>query len=532
MKKPAIKRQKPSKRGVATNSPSKNNSSRPAKKSKTTAGISSQIISPLKVINRDFIGTNIENIIHLSNDIVISLGKDHIIQTVNKAGCKALGYPQKKIIGENWFERFVTPSMRMSALASLQKLFSGEEDSLGYIVVPIINKKEEEYLIEWEGLALKDVGGSTKGILLSGRDITQQKLVEKELIQSEWDMALAQKIARLGSWVYNMSTHKIRMSNETHRIFETTPQTFQGTYKAFLKLIHPDDRQRVDASHQESFRTGKGHEVEYRVLLPDDTERIIYEESRVFLDDLDNPLKVRGIVQDITERKKVEEALIHAEKLSSLGKLSASIAHEINNPLFGIRNVLERTKMCVPLKKADERFIDMAISETDRIAKLTRRLNSFFSPTRENKQLVQINQVLKEIVLLAQKELTDRNIRLKTHYSDVLPETSVFPDQIKQVALNLFQNAMDAIPETGGEIRLSTHHQNSHLYFTVKDNGIGMSEKTRKDIFEPFFTTKSKAEGTGLGLWITHGIVQSHGGIIEVNSQCGKGTSFTVSLPM
>ena len=188
--------------------------------------------------------------------------------------------------------------------------------------------------------------------------------------------------------------------------------------------------------------------------------------------------------------------------------------------------------MCVPLKEADERFIDMAISETDRIAKLTRRLNNFFSPTRENKEPVQINQVLEEIVLLAQKELTDRNIHLKTHYSDVLPDISAFPDQIKQVALNLFQNAMEAIPETGGEIKLSTHHQDSHIYFTVKDNGLGMSEKTRKDIFEPFFTTKSKTEGTGLGLWVTHGIVQSHGGLIEVNSQYGKGTSFTVSLPM
>ncbi len=202
MKKPATKRQKSSKHGVATHPSSNNNSSESTKKSKTTAQISSQIISPLKVITRDFIGTNIENIIHLSNDIIISLEKDHTIQTINKAGCKALGYPQKKIVGENWFDRFVTPSMRMSALASLQKLFSGEEDSIGYIVIPIINKKEEEHLIEWEGLALKDTRGSTKGILLSGRDITQQKRVEKELIQSEWDMALAQKIAQLGSWVY------------------------------------------------------------------------------------------------------------------------------------------------------------------------------------------------------------------------------------------------------------------------------------------------------------------------------------------
>ena len=667
MKKTATKRQKSVKRRMGNPSPTKIISSEPKEKSNSKAEISAQIISPLRVVTRDFTGINIEKIIHLSNDIIISLGKDHQIQTINKAGCKALGYSQKNIIGENWFDRFVTPSMRMSALKSFKELLSGEEDTTGYIVIPIINKKGEEYLIEWEGIALKDAKGSNRGILLSGRNITQQKLVEKELIQSEWDMALAQKIARLGSWVYNMSTHKIRMSNETLRIFETSPQAFQGTYKAFLKLIHPDDRQRVDASHQESFRTGKGHEIEYRILLPDDTERVIYEESRVFLDDLDNPLKVRGIVQDITERKKVEEALKHSErelsiaqkigkmgnwvydietdelwwsdevfrvfglrpnefnasyqafldrvhpedrelvdstnkqilknnktysmdhriilpdgtirtvhqqcktffneqkkprklrgivqditerkqaeeklkiyqeqllnseKLSSIGKLSASIAHEINNPLFGIRNVLERTRMCVPLEEADERFIDMAISEIDRIAKLTRRLNYFFSPTRENKEPLQINQVLEETVLLAQKELKDRKIRLKTDYSDALPEVSAVPDQIMQLALNLFQNAMDAIPETGGVIRLSTRQQDSNLFFTVKDNGSGMTEDIQKDIFEPFFTTKSKAEGTGLGLWITQGIVQSHGGVIEVNSQPGKGTSFTVSLPI
>ncbi len=665
MKKPATKRPKSSKNILPTYSPSPSNQSKSPLKDKAPAEISSQVISPLKVINRDFTGTNLEKIIHLSSNIILSLGKDHKVQTINKAGSKALGFTQKTIIGKNWFDDFVTPSMRVSARKSFQNLFSGKEDSTGYIVIPIVNKNGEEYLIEWEALALEDTEGSARGILLSGRDITQQKMVEKELIQSEWDMALAQKIARLGSWVYNMSTDEIRMSNEMIQIFGIPP--FRGTYKNFLKLIHPDDRKRVDESHQESFRTGKGHKVEYRVPLSDDTERIIYEESKVFLDDLDNPLKIRGIVQDITERKKVEKALrhsehelsiaqkigkmgnwvydidkdelwwsdevyrifglppnefepsyqgfletvhpedrervdstnknilrgkksfsmdhrimlpdgtdrtvhqegrifyndqgqpqklrgivqditerkqaeeklkiyqeqlLHAEKLSSIGKLSASIAHEINNPLFGIRNVLERTRMCVPMEEADERFIEMAINETDRIAKLTHRLNDFFSPTRENKEPVQINRVLEEITLLVQKELKDRNIDLKTHYGDSLPEVMAVPDQIKQVVLNLLQNAMDAIPETGGEIILTSHHQDSHLYFTVEDNGAGMLEETRMDIFEPFFTTKSDTGGTGLGLWVTKGIIQSHGGIIEVDSQCGQGATFTVSLPV
>ncbi len=666
MKKPTAKKLIPSKQSCNTSSPS-NHSLESVKKNNTEVGSASQVISPLKVVSRDFAGINIESIIHLSNDIILSLRKDHTIKTVNKSGCTALGYPQKKIIGENWFDRFVTPSMRLSALTSLEKLFSGEEESAGYIVIPIVDRKEEEHLIEWECLALKDSQGSIQEVLLSGRDITQQKLVEKELIQSEWDMALAQKIARLGSWVYNMSTQEFRMSNETLQIFETSSQEFQGTYKSFLKLIHPDDRQRVKASHQESFRIGKGLRIEYRVSLSDDTERIIYEESKIFLDDLDNPLKARGIAQDITERKTVEKALrhserelsiaqkigkmgnwvydikteqlwwsdevyrifglcrnafdasyqaflnrvheedrdfvdntskkifknkraysidhrivlpdetvrtvhqeckvfyddqgkpeklrgiiqditerkqaeeklktyqeqlLHAEKLSSIGKLSASIAHEINNPLFGIRNVLERTRMCVPLEETDERFIDMAISETDRIAKLTRRLNKFFSPSRGGKGPVNINLIVEEIILLVQKELNDRNIRLKIHYEDNLPEVSAVPDQIKQVALNLFHNAMDAIPETGGEIVLKTYNQDSYVCFSVIDNGVGMDEETRKNIFEPFFTTKSKEEGTGLGLWVTHSIIQSHGGIIEVNTQIGEGTDFSVSLPI
>ena len=667
MKKPAFKRHLTSSRSTSNNSSTAAGSGKHSQKAKHRVEPSMEIISPLKIIHRDLSGTHIENIIHLSSDIIVRLGKDHKVKFINKAGCQALGYTQKQIVGKNWFDEFVTPSMRASALKSFQKLFKENEDSTGYIVIPIINRKEEEHLVEWEGLALKNPEGATEGIIMSGRDITLQKSVEKELIQSEWDMALAQKIARLGSWVYNMATDEIRMSNEMYRIFGTGPQTFQGAYKSFLKLIHPEDRQRVDESHKESFRTGKGHHIEYRVPLPDDTERIIYEESKVFLDDLDNPLKVRGIVQDITERKKVEEALrhseqelsiaqkigkmgnwvydiekdelwwsdeiyrifglrshefgpsyeaflntvhpddrefvdntnkktlrgkktysmdhrivlpdgtigtvhqecktfyneqgkpqklrgivqditerkqaeeklkiyreqlLHAEKLSSIGKLSASIAHEINNPLFGTRNVLERTKMCIPMEDADEKFIDMAISETDRIAKLTRRLNDFFSPTRENKEPVQIHQVLEEIVLLIQKELKDREIRLNIDYCQAPPEVMAVQDQIKQVALNLVQNAMEALPETGGEIHLTTRHQGSHLYFMVEDNGIGMNEETQKEIFEPFFTTKSDEGGTGLGLWVTQGIIQSHGGTIEVDSQPGKGTTFTVCLPI
>ncbi|MDH3257617.1 MAG: PAS domain-containing protein, partial [Nitrospinota bacterium] len=435
------------------------------------------------------------------------------------------------------FLKLIPPDDRQRVDASHQESFrTGKGHQVEYRV-PLADDTER-IIYEESKVFLDDLDNPLKarGIV---QDITERKKVEEALRHSERELSIAQKIGKMGNWVYDIETDELWWSDEVYRIFGLRRKEFSASYQAFLNTVHPEDREFVDNTNKKIMDNKKTYSIDHRIVLPDGTLRTVHQECKTFYNEQGKPQKLRGIVQDITERKQAEEKLkiyqeqlLHAEKLSSIGKLSASIAHEINNPLFGIRNVLERTRMCVPLKEADEDFIEMAISETDRIAKLTRRLNNFFSPTRENKEPVQINRVLEEIVLLTQKELTDRNIRLKTHYSDVLPEVTAFPDQIKQVALNLFQNAMDAIPETGGEISMSTYHQDSHLYFTVKDNGVGMTEEIQKEIFEPFFTTKPKEEGTGLGLWVTHGIVQSHGGFIEVNSQCGKGTSFTVSLPM
>ena len=431
----------------------------------------------------------------------------------------------------------IHPSDRQKVDASHQESFlTGKGHQLEYRVP--LPDGTERIIYEESRVFLDDLDNPLKvrGIV---QDITERKKVEESLRHSEQELSIAQKIGQMGNWVYDIEKSELWWSDEVYRVFGLDPKIFVASYQAFINTVHPEDRELVDHTNKEIMKSHKTYSIDHRIVLPDGTFRTVHQECKTFHNKQGEPQKLRGIVQDITERKRAEEKLklyqeqlLQTEKLSSIGRLSGSIAHEINNPLFGIRNVLERTKMCVPLKEADERFIDMAISETDRIAKLTRRLNNFFSPIRENKEPVQINRVLEEIVLLAQKELSDRNICLKTSYSKDLPEVPAFPDQIKQVALNLFQNAMDAIPETGGELILKTHYQDSHLHLTIEDNGVGMTEETRKSIFEPFFTTKSKAEGTGLGLWVTHGIIHSHGGTIEVHSEYGKGTTFTVSFPI
>jgi len=469
---------------------------------------------------------------------VVVLNADQKVTLINTAGCKLLGYKENEIIGKNWFDIFLPESIEKRMRTLFTKFCSGEVNLTGYQEGRILTRKGEERFIEWETLALKNENGNRTGVLSFGRDITNRIKIEKALGQSEWDLSMAQKIAGLGSMVYELKTNKLRWSDETYKIFGLTPDGFKGTYEAFLEAVHPDDREWVHQTYQKALHEKKPYDIVHRIVLPDGRVRFVHAESKVFYDDRGNPLQAKCVIQDITDRKiaeeqlkKSQEQLIHAEKLSSIGKLSASIAHEVNNPLFGIRNVLERTKLVVDMKEEDMRFIDMAIGETDRIVDLIKRLNDFYHPTSDKREPLEIHQVLDEIILLTQKEFLKRNIQLKTHFYENLPTLSAVSDQIKQVMLNLIQNAMDALPETGGQINIKTLNSGSLMKIQIQDNGMGMTPEVIKEIFNPFFTTKSKVVGTGLGLSVSYGIIQSHGGTIEVESTPGKGSSFTVSLP-
>ncbi|NIQ02775.1 MAG: PAS domain-containing protein, partial [Nitrospinaceae bacterium] len=289
--------------------PSRTISQKTAQKKKSGMDWSLRTVQPSPELPGELLRNSLERIVKLSGGLILALDADQIVQYVNPSCTRVLGCPQEDILGRNWIEEFVDPSVRPIILKSFQDLTSGKRETSGYFIIPLYNRQEKEFLIEWEGVVLKDSHDHIQGVLFWGRDITQQKMIEKELIQSEWDMALAQKIARLGSWVYNVNKNEFRLSDEMYRILGIDPKKFKGTYNAFLKLIHPEDRPRVDESHKDSSNSGKDHSLEYRVLNDEGLVRIFHEETKVFLDDEDQPLKIRGIVQDITLRKKVEEAL-------------------------------------------------------------------------------------------------------------------------------------------------------------------------------------------------------------------------------
>jgi PAS domain S-box-containing protein len=241
---------------------------------------------------------------------------------------------------------------------------------------------------------------------------------------------------------------------------------------------------------------------------------------------------------EISSRIKAEEALfqtqhqlLHAEKLSAIGKLSASIAHEFNNPLFAIINILIGVQQNETLSPPNERMVELAIQECDRMKMLIQNLGDFNRPSSGVLVATDIHQTIDNMLLLCKKEFNDRQIKVEKQFAPYLPAILVVKDQICQVLLNLLTNARDAC-KNGGSIRVKTELLEKGIAISVEDSGCGIDPEHLAKIFKPFFTTKQELSGTGLGLAVSLGIIEKHGGTIAVDSALERGSVFTVTLPL
>ena len=245
-----------------------------------------------------------------------------------------------------------------------------------------------------------------------------------------------------------------------------------------------------------------------------------------------------ALINDISERikaekkvKETQEQLIHSEKLSTLGRFAGSVAHEFNNPLFGVISLIEQLGDNLTATKR-KKFSDLAQKECWRMANMIKNLQSFYRPSDENFSLISIDKLIADILLIAKQTLNEKKINVKKEYKT---DTFIFKgieDQIKQVILNVIQNAIDSIPENKfGEITLSFIKTPKFFILKISDTGKGIKKKHMKMIFDPFFTTKGK-EGTGLGLSVSYGIIKKHGGDITIESDINVGSTVTLLLPI
>jgi nitrogen-specific signal transduction histidine kinase len=249
-----------------------------------------------------------------------------------------------------------------------------------------------------------------------------------------------------------------------------------------------------------------------------------------------------SVMQDVSrlrelERRRIEQILFDSEKLAATGRLAAEIAHEINNPLEAIKNALYLLTNKIPADDPNAKFLQIATKETDRVSRILRQMLGFYRPPKM--EPTDVNRLIEESEALIEKHLRQNRVKIENNLDPQVPPIIASSDQIKQVLLNLMLNGQQAMP-SGGTIFVSTRVSHGadpeflmseSVHIQIRDTGNGIAEEHLPHIFEPFFSTKDE-KGTGLGLWVSQGIVQAHGGSIKLRSREGRGTTFSVALPI
>jgi PAS domain S-box-containing protein len=243
-----------------------------------------------------------------------------------------------------------------------------------------------------------------------------------------------------------------------------------------------------------------------------------------------------GIHRDLTEKRTLERQLIHTQKMESIGTLAAGIAHEVGNPLASISALVQ-----VAQRTSNDPFVNEKLglvkSQVTRISKIIRDLVDFSRPSNYELELTDINKVINEAVEITKVGTKAKDIIFETKLNPDIPMLPLISDQIQQVFVNILLNAVDAISDKKksngiNKITVTSENDGDNLILNFSDSGTGIKEENLVKVFEPFFTTKKEGKGTGLGLWVSYGIIKSFQGDIKIQSKSGEGTTFTIKLPI
>jgi PAS domain S-box-containing protein len=295
----------------------------------------------------------------------------------------------------------------------------------------------------------------------------------------------------------------------------------------FEKIIHPDDAERVLAAVSHANETRERFDSEYRLRHREGHYVWIRDLSTI--EDDGGEAFARGFLLDITEQKKLEEQLRQAQKMDALGQFAGGIAHDFNNLLTGIGGYAELATSTTERGTLVSRCLDGIKTATEEAAGLTSRLLAFSRRNVPERQIVDLNEIVREAASLLERVVRS-DVRVTLALMHPLPAISADLAQLKQVVLNLALNARDAMPD-GGTLTIETTVSGQSVVLRVRDSGIGMDAATRSRALEPFFTTKPEGEGTGLGLSLVYGVVDELGGRLSIESAIGLGTIIEVALP-
>jgi PAS domain S-box-containing protein len=365
--------------------------------------------------------------------------------------------------------------------------------------------------------------------------IEENKRTQEALERSKENMQLAQQYVGIGIWEWDLRTGALVWSEQLRGLHGFSGEDFDGNYESWMESIHPEDRQQVHRAITDALAHNGEYEVQYRVVFPDRRVHWLEARGRTIVI-ADTAVRMLGVAMDITSRKAAEEALRQSEKLAATGHLAASIAHEINNPLAAVTNALYILRTTTGMPSSALEYVRTAEAELSRVVHITRQTLGFYREIA-SPVMVDIPQLLDEALAAFEGKIEKNKVSIHRGYGEVGP-LPAFPAELRQVFSNLLMNALEAVGENGSvSLRVRSSHDGDNcpgLRITIADNGAGISPDNMPHIFEPFFTTK-ESKGTGLGLWVSQGIVQKHGGKIWVRSSQDlqhHGTCFAIFLPV
>ena len=384
-----------------------------------------------------------------------------------------------------------------------------------------------------------------EGVLVSGaiRDITERKRAEHELRRNEAYLAEAQRLSHTGSWAFNVSTGEVFWSQEIFRIFGLDPEKTRPTRERFFQSLHPEDRPLLEAA-ETKLRDGEDIEFEYRIMRCDGSMKHILSRAHPVVNQSGETDEFVGVLMDITERKQAERALQELQaalarvtRIVSMGELTASIAHEINQPLAAVATNASAALHWLAaqpsnLEEARE-AAGRAIQEADRASGVIERIRAMLRKEQPQLQLLDGNNVIREVLLLAEGELVRGGVTVKTDLAADVPAVLGDRVQVQQVMLNLILNAIEAmsmISDRRRELFITSAKHADGVLIQVEDSGKGFDLEQVDRIFEPFFTTKPR--GIGMGLSIGRSIVEAHGGRLWAAPGVSHGAVFQFTLPV
>ncbi|MGZ8474400.1 MAG: PAS domain S-box protein [Candidatus Deferrimicrobiaceae bacterium] len=485
---------------------------------------------------------------HQASDGIFLLSSDGKLLDLNESYARMHGYRVEEMVGME-LQDFDTSQTTQMAPERMRRLLAGET-----LIFEVEHHHRDGHVFPLEVSARRISFGGRSSIHCLHRDITDRKRAEKALKESEERLLVAQKIARLGYYGFDMATGTFTISKIVDDIFGIGDD-YRLDVEGWSQLVHPEERQSM--RHyllHDVFVKKRPFDREYRIVRESDKSvRWVHGLGKVEYDSRGRPIKMIGTIQDVTVRKEVEEEkrslerqVRQAQKMESLGVLAGGIAHDFNNLLMLIlRHAEQALKETSPLSAARKNLTEITTA-VERAADLCRQMLSYAGQSEFVLERVGLRELVEEMVHLLQTAISKKAI-LNLSLERGLPSIEGDPSQIRQVVMNLIINASEAIGDRSGVITVSAgstlcdeeylrktelrDHLAPGLYvhLEVTDTGSGMDAGTRARIFEPFFSTKFT--GRGLGLAVVMGIVHAHGGALKVYSEPGKGTTFKVLFP-